>query len=95
MFAENTAPFLADFCVTALWTGTAGSGSALVIFDKPDVVVAGGRAISTEYRITYLSADFAGLAFGDTVTIDSVAYQVLEVLQLDDGTFSEARLEAQ
>lgn len=89
MFSEDLAPFLADFGIPA----TAGAASGKVILDMPDRAVLSGRVQSTEYAMTFITADFPGLKFGDSVTVNAINYRVLSVELLDDGALSTAELE--
>ena len=109
MFAENTSAYLADFGVPATFTPPAGTYtfggivtytftgsttfSAVVLFDEPSADVVGGRAQTTEYEITFRTADLPGISLGGVVTIGGVAYTVLSSNTLNDGVFSNARLE--
>jgi hypothetical protein len=90
-FTENLAVFIKDFGVPVAF----GSQSTLALFDEPDAVVLGQRAISREYSMVYDATQLTGLVRSSTVTINAVAYTVREVLSLEDGAFFEARLEAQ
>ncbi len=85
---EDLNLFLDDFGVSC----TAGAISALGILDMPTQVLAGDMVLSTDYTLTCRNADFGGLLFGDSITVDGVNYQVKETRQLDDGAFVEIGL---
>lgn len=85
---EDLTLFLNDFGVSC----TAGAVSAFGILDMPTQVLAGEMVLSTDYTLTARYADFGGLYYGDTITVDGVAYQVREVRKLDDGAFVEIAL---
>jgi len=97
VFAENTAPFLADFTVTASFIAFNGSQSqtydAEVIFDQPEGEVIGGRALSENYTILYRTADLPGLVNGVSITVNGVEYEVIDAKTVGDGVFSRAALE--
>jgi hypothetical protein len=86
---ENPAAFLADFGVTA----TFGSYTPLVILSMPGEDLLGARIESNQYEMEYLTTALPGLAHGSSVVINAVTYSVLQTYQLDDGTFSRARLQ--
>lgn len=75
---ENLSPFFADFGTTA----TIGGGTVMGIFDNgfKDSFGLG----STEKAFTCSSSAISNLAYGDSVTINAVAYTVAEVHP--DGT---------
>lgn len=85
---EDLGVFLNDFGVSC----TAGAITALGILDMPTQVLAGDMVLSTDYTLTCRNADFGGLLFGDSITVDGVNYQVKETRQLDDGAFVEIGL---
>ena len=87
-FVEDLSAFFADFGVPA----TFGALSATVLLDMPDAEIFGGGQISTDYAITYKSGDLSGLKTGDAITVNAVAYQVREVVKLDDGKLMNATL---
>lgn len=86
---EDLSVFLQDFGVSC----TAGAVSALGILDMPSQIVADGMVLSTDYTLTARTADFGGLLYGDSITVNSVAYQVREVRRIDDGAFVEIGLQ--
>lgn len=88
MIVEDLAPFFADFGVPA----TAGAHSATVLFDMPQEEIFAGMQQSTEYVITFRSGDLPGLAAGNTITVDGVAYKVRQTTTLDDGKLTKAML---
>ena len=85
-FIEDIDVFFADFSVIAIFSGE----SANVILDTPEQVI--GEVISAEYQITYKTGNFADLAYGDTITVDSIDYKVDEVMKQDDGKITIATL---
>jgi hypothetical protein len=85
---EDLNLFLSDFGVTV----TSGAVSALGILDMPSQVLAGDMVLSTDYTLTARHADFGGLVYGDSVTVDGVNYQVRETRRIDDGMFVEIGL---
>lgn len=86
--SEELGVFLDDFGVSC----TAGAISALGILDMPTQMVAGDMVLSTDYALTCRAADFGGLLFGDSITVDGTNYQVREVRKIDDGKFVEISL---
>lgn len=86
--SEDLGIFFEDFGVSC----TAGAVTALGILDMPTQVLAGEMVLSTDYTLTCRNADFGGLLFGDSITVDGVNYQVKETRQLDDGAFVEIGL---
>lgn len=86
--SEDLGIFFEDFGVSC----TAGAVTALGILDMPTQVLAGEIVLSTDYTLTCRNADFGGLLFGDSITVDGVNYQVKETRQLDDGAFVEIGL---
>jgi hypothetical protein len=90
MLIEDPTAFLRDFGKTV----TFGSVSTLVIFDQPDMDVLSGHAQSTQYRILFPTGALAGLGNGSSVAMGAAMFKVLGTPNmLDDGLFSEARLE--
>lgn len=87
-FTENLDLFLSDFGVAVSSGATTGMG----IFDMPSQVVADGMVLTTDYKLTVKSADFGGLLYGDSVTVDGANYQVREAMKVDDGRFTELYL---
>jgi hypothetical protein len=85
---EDLAVFLDDFGVSC----TAGAITALGILDMPTQVVAGEMVLSTDYTLTCRAADFGGLLYGDSITVDGTNYQVRETRRIDDGKFVEISL---
>lgn len=88
MFTENRDQFFADFGVSATYRLETG----LVIFDSPEVIIAGGDVISAEYKITYPTGKFAGLKFGEKITIGGTEYRVNDVQAIEDGALTAATL---
>ena len=88
MFTEDLSIFLNDFGVSC----TAGAITALGILDMPGETVSGGMVVTTEYMLTAKASDFGDLLYGDNISVDGQAYQVREVLLLDDGKFCQLAL---
>ncbi len=86
-FVENLDAFLADFGVVAVY----GSETASVIFDMPDLIIAGDQ-ISADYLITYKATVFTALKYGDAITVDGTAYTVSFTQVVGDGKFKTASL---
>ena len=86
---DDDESFLADFGVSV----TAGAVSGFGILDMPGIVVADGMVISTDYTLRCLAADFGTLAYGASITVDSVAYTVRDNRLIDDGVFCELSLQ--
>lgn len=82
-FTEDLSIFLADFGVSC----TAGAVTAKGILDMPSQMVADGMVLTTDYTITAQASDFGNLTRGSSITVDSVAYTVREVMLMDDGKF--------
>jgi hypothetical protein len=88
---EDLTIFFQDFGVSC----TAGAVTALGILDMPAQVLAGDMVLSTDYTLTARTADFGGLLYGDSITVNGTAYQVREVRKLDDGALVEIGLQKQ
>jgi hypothetical protein len=86
---ENLDAFLADFGVSV----TAGAVSGVGILDMPGELVADGMIISTDYSLRCEASKFGTLAYGTSVTVNSVAYTVRENRLIDDGVFCEITLQ--
>lgn len=82
------AVFLQDFGVPVVW----GAINATGILDMPSQVVGAGMVISTDYKLTFGTADLPGLDTDDALSVDGAAYTVNRVQMLSDGAFSEAIL---
>jgi len=87
--SEDLSVFLNDFGVSV----TAGAISGVGVLDMPGQLLAGGMVLSTDYTLTCKAADFGGLLYGDSVTVNGVAYTVRETRLLDDGGFVEIGLQ--
>jgi len=88
-FTEDLDIFLADFGVSC----TAGAVTAKGILDMPSQIVADGMVLSTDYTLTAKASDFGSLGRGSSITVDSVAYTVREVMLVDDGKFVQLGLQ--
>lgn len=88
MLVEDLAPLFADFGVPVVF----GALTAKAVFDMPGEEIFGGMQQSTEYAITYRSADLPGLAAGSAITVDGVAYTVRQTTPQDDGKLNKAML---
>jgi len=86
---EDLGIFLADFGVSC----TAGAVTALGILDMPSQVLANGMVLSTDYTLTAKASDFGTLIRGSSITVDSVAYTVREVMLMDDGKIVQLGLQ--
>jgi len=86
---EDLTIFLQDFGVSC----TAGAVTALGILDMPAQVLAGGMVLSTDYTLTARRTDFGELLYGDSITVNGVAYTVRETRLIDDGSFVEIGLQ--
>jgi hypothetical protein len=82
-FTENLEAFLADFGVSV----TAGAVSGMGILDMPGELIADGMIITTDYTLRCEASKFGSLAYGTSVTVNSVAYTVRENKLIDDGAF--------
>ena len=82
------AVFLQDFGVPVVW----GAINATGILDMPSQIIDGGMVISTDYKLTFATADLLGLDTDDALTVDGTAYTVRDVRIMSDGVFSEAIL---
>ena len=86
---EDPSIFLEDFGVTVTSGGTTGLG----ILDQPGTLVADGMVISTDYTLRCLASEFGSLAYGASITVNSVGYTVRENRLIDDGVFCEISLQ--
>lgn len=66
--------------------------TAFVDFRAPDETVLDGLGLSTDYGIRYPASALAGLASGETLTIEGQAYRVREVRAVGDGSEKRATL---
>ena len=82
-FTENLEAFLADFGASV----TAGAISGMGILDMPGELIADGMIITTDYTLRCEASKFGSLAYGTSVTVNSVAYTVRENRLIDDGAF--------
>jgi len=70
---------------------TVGAETKPVHFRQGDADMLGDRLVR-EYALRFRASDFTTLARGDTVTINAIAYKVLEVRLLDSGDEKVARI---
>ena len=83
-WTEDPTDFLVDFGVTVTAGGTTGLG----ILDMPGEYLHNERVITNEYLLRAEFSKFGSVAYGDSMTVDGVAYEVREApLLVDDGTF--------
>lgn len=96
MFDEDLNVFFnaGEFGVPANWTPSQGGArqDATVILDAPDLTVLGDIAVTRHYEMFYPAGTFPDLGYGDRVTVNSVLYEVMDVLAIDDGAINKARL---
>ena len=92
MFAETLDVFFADFGVVC----TAGGRTFRGLLDTPDETLnmGGINLISTMYVLAVKSTDVAQSAIvtGSAITVGGKPYVVRDVLQQDDGVFSNLTL---
>lgn len=88
-WSEDPSLFLEHFGVAVSSGGVSGLG----ILDQPGALVSDGMVISTDYTLRCLSSEFGSLAYGSSVTVDSVSYTVRENRLIDDGVFCEISLQ--
>jgi hypothetical protein len=88
-FTEDPTLFLADFGVSV----TAGAVSGLGLLDMPGELVADGMVITTDYSLRCESSKFGSLAYGASITVNSVTYTVRENRLIEDGIFCEITLQ--
>nr|WP_295741529.1 hypothetical protein [uncultured Acidocella sp.] len=69
-----------------------GALATLGILDEPTDELVGGMVVTTDYKLTYPTADLAGLDAQAAITVGGVAFTVRRVKTLSDGQFSEAIL---
>jgi hypothetical protein len=82
-FTEDLSVFLADFGVSV----TAGAVSGFGILDMPGELIADGMIITTDYTLRCEASKFGSLAYGTSITVDSLTYTVRENKLIDDGAF--------
>lgn len=87
MLVEAMSAFFGDFGVPV----EAGGQTATAILDMPSEIIAQGMVISTDYQLTYATADLA-LTQGQSIKVDGKSYYVREVRLQDDGAISIAYL---
>lgn len=88
-WTEDPTVFLADFGLSVSSGGISGLG----ILDMPGTLTADGMAISTDYTLRCEASKFGSLAYGASITVNSVNYTVRENRLIDDGTFCEITLQ--
>lgn len=88
--AADLADIYADTDLTV--AATVGATTARVVFRAGDDTQLGGDRLVREISMRYQATSFPTLARGDTVTIEAVAYRVLEVRQLAHRVERIARL---
>ena len=92
MFSESTAVFLADFGVAC----TSGAVNFKGILDAPDdtLSMGGVNVLSTMYQLTVQASDVqaATIKSGSAISVAGVAYEVRDVLSVDDGVFNTLTL---
>ena len=88
-WTEDPSVFLADFGLSVSSGGVSGLG----ILDMPGALTADGMAISTDYTLRCEASKFGSLAYGTSITVNSVTYTVRENRLIDDGTFCEITLQ--
>lgn len=70
-----------------------GAVSTTGILDMPDIVLHGGAIESTAYSLLVKTADFPVIPIaGNSITVDSVSYQVNSFSKIDDGKLSRIGL---
>jgi hypothetical protein len=91
MMAEDLAVFFSedDFAVPASWRGE----SVSVLFETPDAVLLAGTGVAANAAIVYPAGAFEGLDAGDSISVEELAYRVVERPQaIDDGKLMRALL---
>lgn len=86
-FAEDMSAFFNtdEFAVVGVRNGV----SANVLLDMPTVDVLDERVSSNDYNVTFPASVWAGIARGEQITVDGVAYKVREIKLLDDGKIKQ------
>ena len=82
-FTEDLSVFLADFGVSV----TAGAVSGSGLLDMPGELIADGMVITTDYSLRCEASKFGSLAYGTSITVDSLTYTVRENRLIEDGKF--------
>jgi hypothetical protein len=82
-FTEDLTVFLADFGVSVVAGAVSGSG----LLDMPGELIADGMVITTDYSLRCEASKFGSLAYGTSITVDSLTYTVRENRLIDDGKF--------
>lgn len=82
------AVFLQDWGVPVVY----GTQNATGILDMPSQILDGGMVVSTDYKLTFSTADLPGLDAEDSLIVNGAAYTVRNVRMMSDGAFSEAIL---
>lgn len=88
-WSEDPTVFLNDFGVSV----SSGNTTGLGILDQPGTLVADGMVISTDYTLRCEASKFGSLAYGASITVNSVGYTVRENRLIDDGVFCEISLQ--
>jgi hypothetical protein len=88
-FAEDQSIFLADFGLPVVANGVSGLG----IYDAPGEYVGGdGAMMLSDPTVRCLGSLVVGLQYGDTITVDGLAYSVRENRPLFDGIWNQVFL---
>jgi hypothetical protein len=83
MLSDDPALYFADFGVSV----TAGAVSGLGILDMPTEIIVDNQVLTTEYTLVCETSKFGALLYGDAITVDSINYQVRNVVRQTDGVF--------
>jgi hypothetical protein len=89
-FAEDLAPFFADFAVPVVW----GAYSVDGILDMPTRDIFEGEVLAHGPALTYATSDLPGLTAGQSITVNGAAYTTRAPRALDDGALSVVELQA-
>jgi len=85
-FAEDQSIFLADFGLPVVANGVSGLG----IYDAPgEYVGSDGAMMLSDPTVRCLGSLVTGLQYGDTITVDGLAYSVRENRPLFDGIWNQ------
>jgi hypothetical protein len=88
-FAEDQSIFLADFGLPVVANGVSGLG----IYDSPGEYVGdGGVMMLSDPTVRCLGSLVDGLQYGDTITVNGLAYTVRENRPLFDGVWNQVFL---
>ena len=87
-FTEDINTFFGDFSENVFYDNETYKG----ILEQPDVIIADGVVLTTDYELTVKTADLGTIAFDTQIEVSNVKYKVRNVRKIDDGTLCKISL---